>query len=191
MDVLFTTSTKVPTSLLMTGTKNAKKIKDKHFCSQIWQRPRLNNYKKKKKERVPRSLLMTATKKRKKEKVPTFLVVTTTNVGKRMDADFAGHNFFWGKPLNENFGSLQRIWEKKLQTLFLTQNNIYTQEEERKSLKSWSPSPLEWSSSCPHLPSIWLPSSSNNAKTFVYGLSHNDIVIFRVYPDPPLHLVIM
>ena len=134
----------------------AKKRKKYQHCS-LWQQ-------KKEKRESPTIFAHD----RKKEKVPTFLVVTTTNM-KTFEWKFWLITMNMGKETTNNF--------------FYSKQHI--QEEERKSLKSWSPSPLEWSSSCPHLPSIWLPSSSNNAKTFVYGLSHNDIVIFRVYPDPP------
>ena len=188
MDVLFTTSTQVPTSLLMTGTKNAKKIKDKHFCSQIWQRPRLNNYKKKEKGESPKIFAHDSNQKKEKRESTNIFGCDNNKCGKENGCRFRRPQFFLRKTFKWKFWLIATNMRKETTNIFYSKKHI--QEEERKSLKSWSPSPLEWSSSCPHLPSIWLPSSSNNAKTFVYGLSHNDIVIFRVYPDPP-HLVIM
>ena len=188
MNVLFTTSTKVPTSLLMTATKNAKKKKDKHFCSHIWERPRLNIYKIRRESQDFCSWQQP--KKRKKRKSQHFC-----SWGQKKKKRESPNIFGCGNNKYENllmkFLAQCNEYEKRNYKHYFLLKTTYTQEEERKSLKSWSPSPLEWSSFCPHLPSIWLPSSSNNAKTFVYGLPHNDIVIFRVYPDPPLHLVIM
>ena len=170
MNVLFTTSTKVPTSLLMTATKNARKRKDKHFCSHIWERPRLNIYKKRresqdfcswqqpkkikkrksqhfcswrqKKEEKNINLVAHDSKKRKKEKVQPFLLMRAKKEKKRKSQHFwLWQQQIW-KHLNEIFGSVQRIWEKKLQPFFLTQNNIYTRRREEKSeelvaISSW------------------------------------------------------
>ena len=162
MNVLFTTSTKVPTSLLMTATKNARKRKDKHFCLHIWERPRLNIYKKRresqdfcswqqpkkikkrksqhfcswrqKKEEKNINLVAHDSKKRKKEKVQPFLLMRAKKEKKRKSQHFwLWQQQIW-KPLNENFWlSATNMRKETTNIIFYSKQPIH----KRKRGKVW------------------------------------------------------
>ena len=209
MNVLFTTSTKVPTSLLMTATKNARKRKDKHFCLHIWERPRLNIYKKRRESQDFCSWQQP--KKRKKEKVPTFLLMGAKKGGKNINIvapdskkgkKRESHHFCsWQKKekvptflvgTTTNMKTFEwKFWlitmnmGKETTTIFFTQNNIYR----RKRGKVWRVG-RHLLLSGPHLVPIYPPFGYHHPPTMPRHLFTGSPIMtssFRGVPrSPPL-----
>ena len=126
---------KVPTFLLMAAKKGGKKYQ--HCCS--WQQKKgkkrkshhFCSWEQKKEKRESPTIFAHDSKQMKKEKVLPFLLMTAKKRKKRKSQLVCSwekkkrksqHFWLWQqqiwKPLNESFGSLQWIWEKKLQTIF-------------------------------------------------------------------------